>query len=304
MRSAALALLLLSRPAAAAEWRLSQKLAAGGGRSQTEDLSAGVLTSSGRWDLSTRVKSFRCMDAFNGSETEYSARLERHLPHVSIATRLGTAPPGAQRAAYHLAAGEILFTLYGLKLGPQDLKTAATVSEDTTTAALFEGLDTTWVTRFKGVYTNTNHHHEPVSHTGQLFYLVQNSWQFEVSETWKKRTTLALRGGGIRYSKLMRASDPAWYMLNTDYAGNPLAVRGWPNTHIGADLTQKLGDWTMTTDFTRLNMLFGGLEALVGAQASWRPRGGPLEVSLGWRHRHRRHHETREAWSFGASYRW
>ena len=298
------AFLLAAAPAPAAQWRASERLSLGGGRTLTQDLEMGALMPSGRWDFSTRIKSFRFMDAFSGTETEFSARLERRLPHVTIAGRLGTAPPNAQRAAEHIAGGEVLLTFYGLRLGPQDLATAAGVAEDTPTAAGFSGLKTDWVTRFRVVYTNTNHHHEPTSKTGALFYVVQNGWQFEISETWHETTTLLLRGGGDRYSRVLRRGDPAWYLLNTDYGDNPLAVRGWPNNHIGADLVQKFGDWAVKAGMTRLNMISGDLEVLLGGGAFWRPRGGPVELGLGWHRRHRRHFETREAWGVSAAYRW
>jgi len=305
MKIAALAFVLLAAaPVPAAQWRASERLALGGGRALTQDLEAGVLLPSGRWDFSTRIKSFRFMDAFSGTETEFSARLERRLPHVTIASRLGTAPPNAQRAASHIAGGEVLLTFYGLRLGPQDLATAAGVAEDTASAAGFSGLNAAWVSRFRIMYTNTNHHHEPTSQTGRLYYVVQNDWQFEISETWRDDTTLLLRGGGNHYSRVLRRGDPAWSLLNTDYGDNPLAVRGWPNNYIGMDAAQTLGDWTVKAGMTRLNMVSGDLEVLVGGGAFWRPRGGPVELGLGWHHRHRRHFETREAWSVSAAYRW
>lgn len=278
-------------------------LHAGGGRYLGQDYNAAWRGPNGRYELGARVKSFRYLDAFDGTVVEYSARVARHLPHVSIGARVGTAPPNAQRAAYHLAAGEATLTFYGLTLGPSHPETLATVAEDTTTLAELSHLDSDWVTRGRARFTSTNHHQSPPSALAKGFDLVQNSWQFDASLTWKRRTRLALDGGGDRYSRTVLGSDPTWYLWNVDYAGAPIAVRGWPKNHVGARFEQELGAFSARAGFTRITMLSGDLEVLAGGEGAWRP-GEPLELRIGWHQRHQRHHETRAVWSAGASYRW
>jgi hypothetical protein len=299
-------LALCAAPArAAGDWRVSDRALAGSGRYFADDFEAGVLFPSGKWDVSARAKSFRSLDAFRGDEVEYSGRLERNLPHVSVAGRLGTAPPNSQRLAYHLAGGEVLLTFYGLRLGPKDAAKAATVAEDSTTAAAFTRLDATWVTRLRMVYTNTDFHQSATAAKGHDFIVVQNSWQFALSETWRERATLAIHDGGEYWSPTLHPFQPSFRHWNVDYEGAPLALDGYPNNHLGADVSWKIGGgWTVRGGFTRLNMLFGGIHLLAGGEAAWRPGGGAFEARAGW-YRHREFGvSTREAWTAGASCRW
>lgn len=306
MRRLALVLLLLGAVshAGAADWFLSDRLIAGGGRYLGDDLEAGALLPGGRWGLSTRVKSYRFLDAFSGSQTEYSFRAARHLPHVTIAGRLGTAPPNSQRLSYHLVSGEIVLSFYRWALGPDDLATAATVSEDTTTASELAALDKSSVLRFRSVYTNTNFHQEATSAAGKRFVMVQGSWQFEISQTWNERTTIAVQNGHERYSDLIGLASPIFYHWNVDYQGAPVAIQGWPNNHVGASAAQRLGDWTLRAAFTRINLLFGGRVILGGGEVLWSPAGRPYTARVGWYQNSTRGAGIRSVWTLGASRRW
>ena len=300
------ALLVLAAPArAAGDWRVSDLALTGAGRYSANDFETGVLFPTGKWDMSARVKSFQFLDAFKGNEVEYSGRVERNLPHVSIAGRLGAAPPNSQRLEYRLAAGEVLITFYGLQIGPKNAAKAQTVAEDTTTAKEQEHLDTTWVTRLRTVYTNTDFHLSGSASGGHDFIIVQNSWQFALSETWRERATFTFHDGGESYSSTLHPGAPRFRHWNVDYEGAPIAINSYPNNHIGADASVKLGrDWTVRAGFTRLNMLFGGIQLLAGGDAAWRPGGGPFEARAGWYHHRVFGSNTREVWALGGAYRW
>ena len=302
MRALILALLAFAAPANAAHWTVSETVYPGSGRYLGQDFHAGAVSNGGRWGAGVRVKSFRYLNAFPGTEVETSAEVSRRLPHVSIGGRIGTAPPNAQRAGYHVAGGDALLTWYGLSLGPSELRDAATVSEDTTTASELRGLDRTWVSTLHARFTTTNHR-QP-SQNGRLpeFILVQNTWQFDMALAWKDATKLTVSGGGDRYNITVLPQNPTWYLWNVDYAGAPIAVRGWPNNHFGAQLEQKSGDFTARAGFTRLNMIWGGLEILAGGEAAWRPRATGAELRLGWFQRHTRGHETVSVWGLGGGW--
>jgi hypothetical protein len=306
-RHAFVALLLLTAaPArAAAGWRVNDTALTGAGRYSADDFEAGVLFPTGKWDLSGRVKTFQYLDSVPGAETEYSGRVERNLPHVTIAGRLGAAPPNSQRTAYHLAGGEILLTFYGLQIGPKYVAKAMTIVEDTTTAKAQAHLDTTWVSRLRTLYTNTDFHRSASAAGGHDLIVVQNSWQFALSETWRERSTLAFHAGGEKYDPTVHQFDPSFRHWNVDYEGAPLAIASYPNNHVGADFSQKIGeDWSVRAGFTRLNMLFGQIRLLAGGEAAWRPRGGPWEARAGWYHHRVFGASTREVWTFGGGYSW
>ncbi len=302
MRPIVLALLVAAAPARAARWAVSESVYPGSGGYLGQDFNAGAVTPGGRWGASTRIKSFRKNNSFSGTEAEVSAGISRRLPHVTIGGRVGTAPPNAQRASYHVAGGEALLTWYGLSLGPSEADDAATVAEDTTTAAAFTGLDRTWVSTMRARFTTTNHRQTPPTRTASDFSVVQNTWQFDFALAWKSRSKLTLSGGGDRYSRPVLPTDPKWYLWNVDYGGAPIAVRGWPNNHIGARFEQKAGNFTAGAGFTRLNMLSNGLETLAGGEAAWRPRGGPAELRLGLFSRHTRGGETSTVWALGGGW--
>ena len=304
MKILALAALLLATASRASELRVSETLYRGEGRYLGQVFQAGALSPTGRWDVSARIKSFQYLDAFKGFQAEYSARVARKLPHVSIAARLGTSPPSGQRASYHLAGGEALLTWYGFRLGPESLDTIATVAEDTATAKSLLGLDRTWVSRLRTRYTTTNHRQTPPTPALQGYAIVQHSWQFDVSMLWRRTCRLSLDGGGDRYDHPVGKTDPTWYLWNVDYAGGAIAVRGWPRNHFGARYDQQLGDFSFGAGFTRMNMSSGDLEILAGGDAGWRPGGRGLELRLGWYQRRRRSAETRAVASLGGSYRW
>lgn len=288
----------------AADWRVCDRAVAGGGGYLGDDFETGVLFPSKRWDVSGRVKTFRFRDEFSGDQTEYSGKLERRLAHVTVTGRLGTAPPDSQRVAYHLAEGSIVLSFYDGKLGPEDPDSIATVAEDTTTAAELSHLGAAWVTRFRGGFTTTNFHREAVTPSGLTFVLVQNSWQFDLAETWKDDTTLTLHNGHDRYSQTVASSDPVFSHWNVDYQGAPVALKGWPNNHVGADLAQRWKDWTARAGFTRINMLFGGLEVLAGGEVAYRSEFHAFEGRAGWYQHATRGVSVRSVWTVGGAYRW
>lgn len=290
---------------AGADWRASDRAVFGSSRYAADDLEAGVLLPSARWDVSARAKSFRSLDAFPGAETEYSARLERNLPHVSVAGRLGSAPPNSQRLGYHLAAGEVTITFYGLTIGPKDAARIATVAEDSATLAELSHLDATWVTRARAVYTNADFHLQARSAAEHDFIIVQNTWQFFLSETWRDRTSVVLSAGESRYSTTVHPFLPEFAHWNVDYPGAPFALSGYPNNDIGVEFSQRLSSaWALRAGVTRLNMLFGGIQVLGGSELSWRAGATGFEARAGWYHHHVMGVSTREAWTAGASYRW
>lgn len=268
-----------------------------------QDLRGDWTSASGRYRLGARVKTFRRPASFRGTRKEYSASFERRLPHVTVAGRLGTAPPDAERASYHLAGGEAALTWYGLSLGPSVLADAATVSEDTTTAAELAGFDETWVTGFRARFTSANHRQEPTARGTLGTSLVQNTWQFSVSETWRKDTRLTLSGGGDRYNKTVSKGTPSWFLWNIDYPGAPVAVRGWTNNHFGVELERSFGAFGARAGFTRINMVAADAQTLAGGEVRWaRAPKGP-EARLGWYRRSRRA-ESDSVLALGGSWRW
>lgn len=289
-------------PARAASARVQVRAIAGGGRYLGTDASAGIRLRSGRWDLSAREKFFRAADDFSGTAVEWSARAERSLEHVTLAGRLGTRPPDAERAAYHLAGGDALLTFYGTVLGPADPE-ALGVAVSTASSACWASLDRRWVTRLRAAYTTTNHHKEPARAGVASFVVVQHSWQLEVSETFYRATTVTLRNGHDRYNRSLSRADPRWHLWNVDNAGAPLAFAGWPNNHLGADVAWRGAAWGARGGFTRINLLGDGLAVLVGGELSWRPAAG-LEVSAGWFSAGVRGGRHRGAASFGLVYSW
>ena len=147
--------------------------------------------------LEASAHGFRYPSAFSGTAVEYSAALRRELYHVSIAGRLGTRPPGAEGESYHLAAGEGIMTFYGLALGPEHPDLSGQVWESSGPAPAPKSLDRTWVTRLRGRFTTTNHHFA----NPPGFVLIQNSIQFDVTETWRERSTLTLHAGAHVYNE-------------------------------------------------------------------------------------------------------
>lgn len=255
----------------------------------------------GAYQFSARARGFRYRDAFPGTQEEYSAAVRRELFHASVRGRVGTAPPNAQRAAYHLARGGLLFTFYGLTLGPEDAESAGELWEAEGPAPAPGSFDTAWVTSLGVVYTNTNHHIEA---DDGITVVVQNTWQFELRETWRETTTLAVQGGGNRYNNVLEHGVKTVYLNQIDYPGGGMAVRGWPNNYAGVSLRQALwGGLSVSGGWTRLSLLDGQLEALAGGELEWRPGGGWF-VAAGWFHRHRRRVETRGAGSLSLAYSW
>lgn len=306
MRRIALVLLLAGSAAhaRAADWLASDRLVIGGGRYLGNDLEAGAVLPGGRWELSARVKSFRFLDAFSGGQVEYSARAARHLAHVTVAARLGTAPPNSQRVAYRLASGEIRLSFYRWQLGPEDLSTTATVAEDTTTVSELAALDKDSVLRARAIYTDTSFRREPTAAEEKPFMIVQGSWQFELAQTWNERTTIALQNGHERYSDTIGSASPVFHHWNVDFQGAPVALRGWPNNHLGASVSQRFAGWEARAAWTRINMLFGGRVSMGGGEVLWRPAGRPYEARAGWYQISTGGAGVRSAWTFGASRRW
>ena len=251
--------------------------------------------------LSAAVRTFRYADAFPGTAIEYSGALKRELYHVSVAGRLGSKPPNTEKASYHLAYGEAVMTFYGLTLGPERPELSARVWESDGPAPAAGSLDRTWVTRLRGRFTATNHHFD--SPPG-YFVLVQNTVQFDASETWRERSTLTLHVGCDQYDKVVHAGTRTTYLQNVDYPGNAFPIRGWPNNYLGFELRQALGGGLSAgLGTTRLSLLHGQLESLTGAQLAWEPSAS-WKLSVGYNHRRRRGVETREAYALGLSYAW
>ena len=271
---------------------------AGGYYASRAEVSAPV--GPGYYSLSARVRTLRFQDGAPGAREEYSASLRRELYHVSVAGRLGTSPPGMQRAAYHMAQGEALFTFYGLALGPEHPEFSTAVWESSGPAPASESLGRTWVTTFRTLCTNTDIHLErPTS----ILVVVQNAWQFEVRETWRGRTSLALQAGGDRYNRVLTNQAETVYLDNVDYPGGPFAVRAWPNNYVAADIRQRLGAWRIGVAGTRLNVLDNGLVGQYGVELE-RSLGGHWTLRSGYYHKHRRRSDTRDGFTLNAVYAW
>ena len=268
----------------------------------------------GLYRLGARMRTFRLTDGPRGANEEYSAQLTRELYHVMVKGRLGTAPPNLQAAgrhwSYHLAQGEAWFNFYGLRLGPEHPELSALAWESSGPVPAAEMLDRTWVTRIGMVYTNTDIHMlRPPTDPPYFNIVIENTWQFELRETWKNRLSLALQAGGDRYNRQPpqvrgRFSDlEGIYKDNIDFAGNAFAVAGWPNNWFGFEAWQRCGPWKLTEGFTRLNLLENKLDAMYGTELEyalcdrWRLRSGYFRI-------HPRGNTGREAATLGVSYLW
>ncbi|MCX5797425.1 MAG: hypothetical protein NTY77_18190 [Elusimicrobia bacterium] len=250
--------------------------------------------------LSASVRSSRYPAEFSGTAVEYAAALRRELYHVSIAGRVATRPPNAESAAYHLAYGEASLTFYGLSLGPEHPEFSAQIWESSGPAPAPESLDRTWVTRMRARYTTTNHH---VESADEYLVLVQNTVQFDVRETWRQRTALALHAGCHLYNKTVRSDMRTVHLDNVDYPGNVFAIRGWPNNYMGFELAQKLGgQWEAAAGLTRLSLLYDRTDFIYGAQLEWKPL--PAWTSRFGYNLRRRGVETQQAFALGLTYLW
>lgn len=265
--------------------------------SQTD---VGSALGKGYYSLSARTRTMRFQDAVQGTREEYSAQLRRELYHVSVGGRLGTSPPNMDRAEYHLAGADVLFTFYGLTLGPEHTALAPVVWESSGPAPSPGSLDRTWVSTIHTIYTNTNVHMQRV---GSNLIVVQNSWQFELRETWREESSLALQLGGDRYNRVLANTVEKIFLDNVQYLGNPFAVRGWPNNFISGEVWQRFGNWRASFAATRLNVLDNGLVIQYGAELE-RRIGSRWTVKAGYFHKRRRGVDTREGAALSVACRW
>lgn len=273
----------------------------GAGQTWKQSLEAGAtFGKAGVYSISARERSFRVGRAFSGSEVEYSAALKRELFHATVEGRLGTAPPNAQQAAYHLAQGSVLFTFYGLELGPEHPELSAVVWESSGPAPAPEALDREWVTRVRGVYSNVDHHLEGRA----LTTIVENVWQLDVSETWRERFSLKGEFGFDRYPKPLPNSVGTIVKDDVDYLGGAFPILGWPNNWAGAEadarVWRRLELWAAGT---RLNLLNNQLVLLGGGGARWAAPFG-WSFGAGYFYRHRRGADGGGGVSLSATYRW
>ena len=243
---------------------------------------------------------FRYPTAFSGTAVEYSAGLRRELYHVTVAGRLGTRPPGAEGESYHLAAGEGIMTFYGLALGPEHPELSAQVWESSGPVPAAELLDRTWVTRLRGRFTTTNHHFA----TPPGFVLIQNSIQFDLTETWRERLALTLHTDAHVYNEPVTKATPMAYLDNVNYPGNAMALRGWPNNSMGLRLSEKIGSaWEAAAAFTRLNLLGDQVNFLYGLNLAWRP-DSHWRLRAGYNIQRLRASLTQKTGSLGVGYSW
>ncbi len=259
------------------------------------------LGKTGMYGISARVKEFRARDFMTRNQLEYSAALERQLFHVTVLGRLGTNPPNAQGLAYHLAGGEVWLDFYGLTVGPRDVRMSPAVWESTTPAPSPNDFATTWVSEVHTIYINSDYHLQLPT---QEFIVVQNSWQFEVRETWRKTTSAAFEMGFHRYNKVLPDSFPKFFLNNVDYPGGDFAIATWPNNFVSGELRQRVAErWVFWGAATRLNSLDNQVNFLYGAGLEWAARKGP-SLSLDYSYNRRRNTSVRRGVGLGVSYRW
>lgn len=266
--------------------------------SQTE---AETPFNGGRYRIGARVRTTRFGDVSPGMREEWSASLTRELFHVTIKGRLGTSPPGMQRASYHLAGGEAWFTFYGDTLGPEHPELAQTVWESSGPAPTPESLDRTWITRAGLVYSNINDHLEG---TIALPALVENVWHFTFSETWRERSSFGLDTGFDRLNKLVPNGARETTKNNIDYFGNVLPITGWPNNWVGAKASQRLGPFKLTAAATRLNLLNNALQTMYSGEVAWTPAKSSWTLRAGYENKRARHNSTREGIWLGVARTW
>lgn len=258
---------------------------------------AGAPFDHDRYRISARLRSLRYSGGFKGTSVEYSAALRRELYHATIAGRLATQPPNAQRSAYHLAQGDVIFTFHGWDLGPEHPELSPVVWESSGPAPAPERIASDWVTQLAGRYTNTDHHIERTPPGGLV--LIQNTWQAALRETWKRRASLALHAGFDRYDKPVEGATPAVYLDNVERPGSVFPVFGWPSNYVGADGWTRCGPFTLSAGLTRLNMRLGARELHYGTKLGWSPKEDWL-FTLGYHRRKRAGAESREALSLSA----
>ncbi len=263
-------------------------------------LEGGTTFDKDRYRISAQARTFRLQDGFRGTEEEYVARLTRELFHGTIAGWIGTAPPNAQRAEYHLAGGEARFTFYGTTLGPEHPELAPVVWESSGPAPSPESLDRTWVTSLGGRYDNINNHLERAN---SILVLVENVWHFFLAETWRERTSVGLELGFDRYNRVLVNQAEVIFKDNIDYPGNFLPLAGWPNNWLAATLSHRQGPLTLTAAGTRLNMLDNRLVAMYGFGAAW-ALGEHWALRTDYSRRRGRGQTGREGVSLGVTYRW
>lgn len=262
--------------------------------------SADSPVGTGVYRVGAEVRTFRFQDAMRGTKEEYLVRGSRELYHVALSGWLGTAPPNAQRAAYHLAGGEARMVFYGRTLGPERPELSAKVWESSGPAPSADSLDRTWVTRLRVIYNNVDNHLQQPART---LVVVENMWQFEAAETWRDRATFGMQAGGARYTATIPNNSEVIFQDIIDYPGIPMALRGWPNNYMAAFADARLGSWKASVAGTRLNLLDSGLIAGCSVELE-KTLSERWKLRAGYYRRRRRGIETREGLTVGMNYLW
>jgi len=287
----------------------------GGGDHGTRTHVSSPFGHDGVYRIGLLVDTFQVRPDFAGTSWEYNGELSRQLYHVTVKGRLGTAPPDAKypgnlngkkqsdqiRPAYHVAGGEVLFSLYGLTLGPEEPEKSAAIWEGEGPAPSPDVFDRTWVTRFRMTYNNTNVH---IQQPSTILVVVENDWQFEGRETWRDRSSLAFQVGLDHYNRVLANNQTAVFLHNVQYYGQKVAIFGWPNNFGSIDAWQKFGnEWRLRGDFTRLNLLNNQLVFLWSSDLEWQPTPH-WKVAPGFYYVRRRATSVRRGLSLDLSYAW
>lgn len=265
-----LLLAALAAPARAAKPFLDFRTAAGSGSALVSQAEGGTTFDKDRYRVSARVRTSRLGAEAPGTREEYSLKLTRELYHVTVSGMLGTSPPNSQGAGYHVAGGSAWFTFYGTELGPEHPELSPVIWESSGAAPDPAGLDRTWITRFGGAYTDVNNH---IQTSNGLSRLVEGVWQFSVLETYREATTFGVQEGANRYNRTLDGTFPVILQNVVDYWGNYLPVSGWPKNWQSLRFDRKFSAVGLSAAGTRLNMIDGSAETMLGAEASWTPSG-------------------------------
>jgi hypothetical protein len=289
----------LAAPARAAQPFLDFRTAAGSGSALVSSTEGGTSFDKERYRISARLRTSRLGAEAPGAREEYSLGVTRELYYVTVSGRLSTSPPNSQGAGYHVAAGAASFTFYGTELAPEHPELSPVIWESSGPAPDPAALDRTWITRFSGAYTNINNH---IATNNGLFILVEGAWQFSLLETYSDDTTIGFQGGSNRYNRILDGSSPVILQNVVDYWGNYLPVTGWPKNWQSLRADRKFGAVELSAAGTRLNIIDGTDETMMGVEASW-TRGKNWTVRAGLERLTGRR-ATRTAFAFGFSRRW
>jgi len=259
---------------------------------------ATVPVQGGKYEFSARGRAWRDPKAYRGTGGDVSLGVRRLLYHVSIGARLGAKTPNAEGASYRLREFETTLTFYGRTLGPERPEIGAALWEKGGPPPLASSLDRTWVTQAHALYSRADHR---IDRPEGRLELAHHTTRFELRETWRERTSLALIGGWSLYDLTLEPTDASIHLLHTPYPGAAFPVRGWPNQFFGADgWVDVAGAWRLHAAGTRVQFLDGGVEALLGAGLGWRPRTW-VRLSAWLHERRRRGGKVREGISLDAA---